>query len=335
MWKRAGFSILAAWLCASAGSGCALFHRSADAAPPSSAADHVQTGTGVWQGGQTASEPALHSSTLPWATVPTAIDKTAQAPANYVVPEQGPPPEVPMPRSVPAVFQQPPNQPSSPINASPAPAYDPIVLALDCLLRDKPTEALDHLNKLTPNTGELMMRLFAVAAHLRDKNVDKLSAKEMRELQSECEGILRTVEQLGDLAIETMCLCRHVDGYFHYEALPPDFNFHSGDRVQLLVQLRNTNCKPRGAEWVFALNTKITIVDASGNEQYFRNLGYKELPLPGPEPSRLCQSTSYFTVPPNVPAGKYRLRIQVEDVSTVPHRTAERSIDFFVGSTGP
>jgi hypothetical protein len=232
--------------------------------------------------------------------------------------------------------------PSPPVPAKakkPVPVDEPIVLALQCLLRDRPEEALEHLKNYDAANQEALICLTATVARLAKKKLDQLSPTEIAHLQDQVQKCLLTaLRPRAELRIETMCFCESIKSYGAYKRLPDEYEFQPtqadrpGDLVQLYVELRNLTSQPHNGAFETILRSRMTILDAAGQEVLSHDFREQEGPfrtlIPVPDYFEQC----YFYVP-RLPPGKYVLRFEVRDV-TRPEtpRTAVKAIEFRVGA---
>jgi hypothetical protein len=251
------------------------------------------------------------------------------------------PPVLLPPTSAPAAVPtaEAPSPPIPPNAKKAAPAEEPIVLALQSLLRDQPEEALEHLKTYDAANQEALICLTATIARLAKKKLDQLSPTEIAHLQDQVQKCLLTaLRPRAELRIETMCFCESIKGYGAYKRLPDDYEFEPtqadrpGDLVQLYVELRNLTSQPRNGAFETVLHSRMKILDTAGQEVLSHDFREQEGPfrtvIPVPDYFEQC----YFYVP-RLPPGKYVLRFEVQDV-TRPEtpRNAVKTIEFRVGT---
>jgi hypothetical protein len=220
---------------------------------------------------------------------------------------------------------------------------DPVVEALDCILRGKHKEALAHLRKYDQTTQELFLRLLPLMAQLHHKSFENLAPNEVAVLNEQVKSLLASLRPRLELEIDKMCFCEWVREYGVYKPLPEGHVFQAsnparpGDLVQLYAELRNFACEPRDDHFETRLASSVEIRDprnpAAEKLWYFRFDTRKELL------QTRSQLTDYFGNytfhVPHLPPGVYLLTLQITD-ETRPdaRRVARKTLEFRVSAAG-
>ena len=131
--------------------------------------------------------------------------------------------------------------------------------------------------------------------------------------------------EIGGLAVKNLHFCTEVKGYGSFVSFSQD-EFRPGQEVLLYCEVENFQSKLNEKGYHTALKARYQVFDASGNRVAEKDLGLKE---------EHCQNrrrdffVPYFLwMPKQVSAGKYQLKLTLEDVHA--GQTAEASIEFGV-----
>ena len=223
------------------------------------------------------------------------------------------------------------------------PEEPPLLAALRCYREGRKDEAHRHLQKFAPSTRELLDCLLAMAVRLSNVNLDKVPPRELSALVQEFDALAQIVRPRAGLEITEVRFCQRIHRFGDYDPLPVDHAFQSGagdrpgDFVQVYVELRNFTCLKRGPFYETALASSVTIRDA--NQRVF-TIG-RPAQVDRLLSRRLdCFLNCHFYVPPGLPAGEYKLVVEVKDVTGLPdehrvpaQRVAERVVPFRI--SGP
>ena len=217
-----------------------------------------------------------------------------------------------------------------PATVTPPANDDPLVKALEAVLKNSPNEALKYLEAFDPPTQDLLLRLLPMLATLKEKGLDKLSRDEVGNLYEQLEALLMALRPRTDLVIDKMCFCKEVKGFGKYDPVDDGHVNRPGELVWLYVELRNFCAEHHGPFYEIRLSSRAKIHDPKKPD----DAPLWECILDDPkEPMRIRRRMhSYFqnyrfVVPPNMQPGVYRLTLTLPDESQPEHRrVAERSM---------
>ncbi|MCC6418389.1 MAG: hypothetical protein IT429_09125 [Gemmataceae bacterium] len=352
MTRRTGHRIVAAWVCAGLLSGCSLvdfkslsWGKKPDPAreitrpevrdqPPAGAGVDDPQGMGVAAvGGMTRSHspysPTVNRLLSPGPrTDPRILQAIERFPDAPPVPDPAPPQNAPPPFYPVATHVEP-----QPALVPPEPK-EPLVVALDCLLKDDLKKAEAVLAELQDSDGAIKRVLLA----LRDLNSSKgqPSPEELAVVLGHLQDGLLALRLRSRLVIQHMCFCEQIDGFKTYKEVPKQHRFQAacevrpdqrlpGERVLLYVELRNVGLRNVGTAasgpcYEMRLRSKVEIKEkgASGRS-YKYDLKAQTRPLRSPNLFSECYHSYSFYVPP-IPPGEYSLILRVWDESTDPPR---------------
>jgi len=353
MTVRLWMAILVASWCAAAMPGCALFgHRGSQEPPDQKQPERylrLEQAEPQLDPPRRPVEATLSSHQSVSSSESAEFDQHQLPPGQRLPEYLGPPRTLtpldpqPLPRPLPKLIQPRPSDSASPtecIAESPPPKEEPLVSALHYLLCNQPQEAIKRLEAFDGNRQDLFMRLLAVMATLGEKGVDQLSSDEKAVLEKQLQGLERALRDPAELIITKMCLCDRIDGYTQCKPVPTGHVFKAagppqgqwGDHVLIYVELRNITCAERDGSYLTSLNGTIRIRDSQGTELWQQNCRNRQPPLQKDEQPRYDWYRSFDFFVPRMPPGKYVLTIEVVDELCQPHRAAEKSIEFEVGS---
>ncbi|HKB35503.1 MAG TPA: hypothetical protein VKD72_03555 [Gemmataceae bacterium] len=209
---------------------------------------------------------------------------------------------------------------------APPPEEHPVLAAWRCYRDRQPDKARDRLKDFDPSTRELLERLLPLVVSLSERKLDRIPPGELSALVRRFEALAEMLRPRAGLEITEVRFCRTIRRFGDYDPLPADHAFQAGagdrpgDFVQVYVELRNFTCRKNGPFYETALASSLTIRDAKG--ALVCRLGE---PLGRPaQVDRLlsrrldCFLNCHFYVPPNLPAGEYKLVIEVKDVTGLP-----------------
>jgi hypothetical protein len=138
----------------------------------------------------------------------------------------------------------------------------------------------------------------------------------------------RAADRLGAIAgltVKNLHFCTEVKGFGAFAAFPQD-QFHSGQEVLLYCEIDNFQSELQDKGYHTALKGRYEIADESGRTVAEKELGLKDEHCAN---RRRDFFVPYFvTIPKHVPAGKYRLKVTLEDVHS--GQTGEAAIAFEV-----
>jgi hypothetical protein len=138
----------------------------------------------------------------------------------------------------------------------------------------------------------------------------------------------KAADRLGAIAgltVKNLHFCTEVKGFGAFAAFPQD-QFHSGQEVLLYCEIDNFQSELQDKGYHTALKGRYEISDESGRAVVEKELGLKDEHCAN---RRRDFFVPYFvTIPKHVPAGKYRLKVILEDVHS--GQTGEATIAFEV-----
>jgi len=204
------------------------------------------------------------------------------------------------------------------------PEEHPLLAALRCYRDKQPDKARDRLQTFDPSTRELLERLLPLVVSFSERKLDKIPPGELSAFVQRFEALAEMLRPRAGLEITEVRFCRTIRRFGDYDPLPADHAFQAGagdrpgDFVQVYVELRNFTCRKNGPFYETALASSLTIRDANQRVVH---------PVDRPaQVDRLlsrrldCFLNCHFYVPPFLPAGEYKLVIEVKDVTGLPER---------------
>jgi hypothetical protein len=216
----------------------------------------------------------------------------------------------------------------------------PLVEALDCVINNRHTEALELLHGYDRSTQEVCLRLFPILALMNQKPIDQWSPSEVAVLGEQVQGLSDLLRPRSKLVIGKACFCRidSIKSFGIYDELPEGYAFQAstpnrpGELVHLYVELRNFAIEPKNRDFVTRLSNSIEIWDQKGVKVWGYRFEDEMICLRSP--SNDYYNIYAFQVPHNLPAGTYTLKIHITDKTRPDQqpRLASRSLEFRVTS---
>lgn len=218
----------------------------------------------------------------------------------------------------------------------------PLVAALRCAMEKHPDEAQRLVQKLDRADRDLLLNLIRLTAGIGEKELEKLSAKELASTLEQFRQILEQIRERAPLELDKVCFCRKIDGFGQYEAVSGhEFQAGSdgqpGERVQVYVEVRNFRCVAKQGKYETRLGSALEIRDEKG----------RKVVALTPEPSADLSQTPrqdyflnfQFHVPAKLPVGRYDLRVTVKDLTPSASgkkvaREATQTLPFWVCPPG-
>jgi hypothetical protein len=353
MTRQTWRSIIGAWLCAGLFSGCAqglfpftLLHKKKAIDPKVCQEDPPPQGS--VQGDQPSGGLVSPYGMLNYPTGRPKRDPQFSIWPQTALSEDGArrpdgSPEEQEPQGVGAIRPPPPGPPPRSVGAAqpvvpPPQPPEPWVLALRCILKDQPEQALTALKPYDPARQVLILRLLPILAELSG-GADKLSPEKLEVIHKQVQGLLSELLARSELVIARACYCvpePQASGEHAFRALRPDHQFlppfgrRPGEQVFLSVELRNLSGARRG-EWFEArVSSFLKIADGRGKE-FGKCLDEGKVPLRRSTfAGGLAHVYSFYV--PELPPGRYQLTLVVRDESTQPARPAETTLPFVVAA---
>lgn len=215
---------------------------------------------------------------------------------------------------------------------------EPVVLALEHFLSNRPEEALHHLQVYDRSSQEVFLRLLPVLAQLTRKGLMQLDRQEASALYEQLHAMVQALRSRAELVIEQMCYCSSIESFGLYQPLPDNYTFRPwtdnqpGEVVQLYVQLRNLCGERCNDGYQVCLWSTVEICDLQGERLWYYDFRDRERPVRSQAPVSDCFRNYSFTVPRRLRPGEYRLTIQIRDLTRPgAERIARKTLPFRVG----
>ncbi|HEX5269513.1 MAG TPA: hypothetical protein VFW33_03450 [Gemmataceae bacterium] len=227
-------------------------------------------------------------------------------------------------------------------------ADEPLVVALRAYLQKRPADALDALRRYEKANQDMLLVALPFAARLTEGDIDKVSPREAAELADLMQGVEERLRQRAALRVEKMLFCRQIDDFGEYvprEAVNGMATFEGGagdqpgETIRVYVELRNVSSRQRGDSYETRLTGGVELLDFDGRSVYLYD--FKPEQHRGQSPRHDFFVNCYFSVPRNIPPGRYTLRVEVRDITGLPadaagagrappHRVAHQELDLQV-----
>ncbi len=245
-------------------------------------------------------------------------------------------------------------------------AESALLFAFQALREKKSEEEVRRaLDRLEPGNLELLLQLLRLSSRLGDPApANRMTPQQARELLLKVETLSGNLRRRAPLQLPVACFCKKIKAFGVYEALPANPSFEAGmqhlpgEHVLVYVEVRNfasRECRGRRL-YESSLSTRLEIQECRLLRRHGDSSGDAELRLASRPPVvihfRMPPEDRFsltprqdfflglgFPVPADLPAGNYRLRVEVRDEigidpSTGKPRLAETTLDFQVRGNG-
>src|SRR5690606_28387654 len=97
---------------------------------------------------------------------------------------------------------------------------EPVVLALEKFMANRPEEAMTHLKKYDAQTQEFFLRILPLIAQRGRKRHDQMTPQEIALMHKQLDVLLMSMRSQAELIIDEMCFCEYIEGYGNFKPLP-------------------------------------------------------------------------------------------------------------------
>jgi hypothetical protein len=227
------------------------------------------------------------------------------------------------------------------VQADKAPPDPPAVTALRDLLQHHSADALEQLRGYDAVSRELLLSLLTVMARIGDGGLDQATPQETALLLEQVRQVEAVLRPRAALTLDKVCLCRTIKGFGDCEPWPADHVFQPGtvdrygERMQVYVEVRNLTCRPCGPQYETSLAGVVDICDFVDPKHPAVHLDFPAT-VDRSQTARQDYFINFQFHLPQLPPGRYTLRVQVKDMlapatADAAPRKASRSLDFVVG----
>ncbi len=224
------------------------------------------------------------------------------------------------------------------------PETEPVVDALRCVLENRPSDALQYLQKYDRPTQEMFLRLLPVLGLLTQKGMDQMSPPEVAGLNEQVQSLCATIRPYSRLAIDEACFCEWIESTGIYKRLPEGHAFlcstnnRQGDKALLYVELSNFASVFKDGYFTTQLASSLELRDQNGKVVWSRQ-GFSEEdePIRSWKLLRDYHNKYLIPMPHNLPPGTYELTIQVTDktLPNQPPRVARKTVEMRLTAMSP
>jgi hypothetical protein len=224
------------------------------------------------------------------------------------------------------------------VKPAPAQPEAPLLVALRYALENKPSKAIEALQKYDKPNQDMLLCLMALAQKLHEISLDKACAKDITHMEEQLDSMREHLEDRTELAIAKMVFCERIQDFGRYTALEDDHEFYpstrqrKGELVQVYVELRNL--KPvkekKGPYYETQIDSRVEIQNEKEKKPtWWHNFDDgKRVILTQTRRHDFYNNYSFYV--PDLPSGHYFLTIYITDKLT--GRTAANSLRFHVSS---
>lgn len=193
------------------------------------------------------------------------------------------------------------------------------------LIAGRRDDAVRAISKLEPEMQEYWSKQFYALATLLNCEAIADRSNRLVESKRNLDEAIRRLGESAPLFVRNLAFITEVESYGAYTPFD-DYEFQPGEKVMLYAEVENYRCKETARGYHTALRSSYEIFDSSrrkvadhefsSNEEYCKN-------------ARRDFFTAYeFSLPENLPAGKYVLRLTVADLNG--DKAGESSITFHI-----
>ena len=200
------------------------------------------------------------------------------------------------------------------------------MVALHAYMQKRPADAVDILGRYPKDNQDMLLVVLPLAARLTETDINKLSPGESADLADLVQVVEERLRRQAALRIEKMLFCRKIDDFGEYVVREtvgglPSFEAGTGDQpgepIQVYVELRNVASKQHGDKFETRLAGSIELVDSLQRQPAYRK-DFRPEVHQGRSARHDFFVNCSFSVPRNVPPGRYILRLEVRDITGLP-----------------
>jgi hypothetical protein len=208
-----------------------------------------------------------------------------------------------------------------------------LVEVIRCHLDGRAADAGAYLAKLDAANRELVAGLAPLLVQVSEASLSSRSTEEIARVAEQVQALIASEKSPPPIVLERLCFCRRIEMFGLYDPLPAEHEFRPGELARVYVEVRNPSSvrhevEPGQVRWLTQLASTAEIRDVAGKTVWRHNFHRDR-----PDMSRSKRHDHFehyrFCVP-ELPPGRYKLWIRVEDVPT--KRSAQRALEFRVAS---
>jgi hypothetical protein len=206
----------------------------------------------------------------------------------------------------------------------------PLLAALRALLEKRSDQAIHHLLGYDKPTQEMLLCLLPVVARLGSGSLDSADPQELAHLLDQVESARASLRPRVPLQIERMTFCRDIAGFGDYQPLPEDNPFRPGELVEVYAEIRNFSSLAVKGVHEIRLASTLEMRDPAGRARPRTVQPLRTSTDQNRSPRHDHFQHYCFYIPENLQPGHYSLVLQVNDLSSQPPRTAQKSLHLWV-----
>ncbi len=198
-------------------------------------------------------------------------------------------------------------------------------------LAKKPEEAVAQFSGYDKMRQELLLGLLSAAVVVNEDGTKSLNPEDVTNIVNLLKGMALPLFPKASLIISKACLCSTVRDYGVYEPIPARYLYLPEGHMQIYIELQNYSkvLNKNGADIV--LSSRVDFFTEEGNSIPNTHIDIRDPRWPTSSTGMTLDThrAISFYLPQALPPGKYKMKLQVEDVPT--HRTAEHTFDITIG----
>jgi hypothetical protein len=226
----------------------------------------------------------------------------------------------------------------------PSPSLDkgndlaPLTQAIQYMLDGQHQQAIIALRAYDEETQEFYLSILPLMTILAKTPISKLPPEQLARANDLLLSLRETLRPRSELLVNRMQYCKEIKGFGEYEPLPDNHAFlnatkeHPGELVQIYVELKNfASVRGKDGMYLTKLACSLELHDAN-DKRVGPPLRFDDKETTYRRSACLNDYHGNFSfyVPP-IPAGTYKLILQIADL-TIPNerRVTRKSLDFRV-----
>ncbi len=196
------------------------------------------------------------------------------------------------------------------------------------LANNRRDDALRPIPTLSTSMQDFWAKEFCGLAIMLDPERNPDPTRQAGEAQRHLSEAITRLQETAPLIVRNLSFVTDVQSYGSIKPFDK-YDFHAGQRVLLYAEIENFKIKETNRGFHTALQSSYRILDSRGQRVADHDFGTNEEHCQNPR--RDFYIGYDFTLPQDIPAGRYTLQLTVTDLNG--DKIGQSSVDFTIVST--